>query len=135
MKLTAVLVLLAFGIGSCFGGQLSEDSAPEIIKVERTKILRESAPEPEKVPYVPDSCSEALALADEIVRNAEALFHSGEEQINILQDTRLVLAAGSNTTAVEDRQRRLHGRTVEYLLNLEEKFALYEQYVAECKKE
>lgn len=135
MKPVLICAVLAFLLGSCMGSRFATDSPPEFIEVPKTKIEYRDPPPPEQVNVFPEACQEAVALADGIARSAEKLYGSGEEQLAILSDGRLYLAAKRNTEPIEMRQRRLHGRTIGDLYDLEEQFARYETAAKECRSE
>jgi hypothetical protein len=129
----AVAMLCAFVLGSCTANAVIDESPQvEFIEVPKTKIVHESAPPPEQVEVFPEACQQAVSYAYDIVHASEQLYNSGEAQIDILSDARLYLASGRNTKAIDERQRRLHGKTVANLLELEESYARYELAMEKC---
>jgi hypothetical protein len=133
MKSTTVWVVSAFVVGSIMGGVTSSDTRAEFIEVPKTKVIHEPAPEPEKVPYIPEGCLDAVETAERLAISAEGIYASGEEQIAIVQDGRLYLAAQRNMSDIEERQRALHGETVGFLYELAKDLAVYEEEIKECK--
>jgi hypothetical protein len=127
--------MLAFLLGSCMGSRFATDSSPDIVRLPpKTEIVYRDPLPPEQVSIFPAACQAAVALADSMARAAEKLYASGEEQLTIISDGRLTLAAKKNMSEIEERQRRLHGKTIGHLYDLEESFARYETAMKECEK-
>jgi hypothetical protein len=136
MKRPGVWISLALVSGLILGGAVTDsDSPPDIIEVPRTKIIHDPAPPPEQVEVLSESCRYTLELGDRIVRSAEAIYNSGQEQLGIFSDVRLHMAQHRSTLDLETQQRRLHGKTVDNLYDLEQSFSLYEQARQECEDE
>lgn len=136
MKRPGVWITVALISGVVLGGAASSgDSRPEFVEITRTKIVKEPAPPPVEVEVFPEACQRAVDLAADMARSAEGIYASGEEQLDIYSDTRLAAAAGASTLEIETRQRRLHGKTVGDLFDLEQAFAAYDTATKECEKD
>lgn len=137
MKRPGIWITAALIGGFSLGAINASDEPTKVdfIEVPRTKIIHEPAPDPVKVPTIPQSCLDALAYADDITRAAEAIYRSGQEQLQIIEDGRLTLIRGEPMIEIDRRQRDLHGKTVGDLYDLEEAFAMYDTAEQECEKQ
>lgn len=136
MRRPEVWLGMTFVVGLLLGGAISEDDTRvEFIEIPRTKVVEGPAPPPIETVVVPESCIKAVALSRDIVDSARGLYRSGEEQVAIVQDGRLFLAAKRNMSEIEERQRKLFGDTTGYIYDLEVTFARYEKARKQCESE
>lgn len=135
MKHVFIGLGLAFALGGCLGSNMAEEPPPEFIEVPRTKIVEAPTPAPVEVSVVPESCLEALALADIISRRADKMYQVGTTQLAIVSAAREALADGVlELNAIEVRQRNLQGRTVGHLYAVSEATQRFTILQTECKE-
>ena len=131
-----VIFSLGFGFGSKIGPTPEENV--EFIEVPHTKIIyRDAETPPTPVAQLPESCVLALSMAQDIAANAEHIYHSGEEQQQIITDTRIAIYDVNlqTLTTQQEAQQKLSGSLVGYLADMEEDLSTYETTFKNCKED
>jgi hypothetical protein len=127
---------LLFGIGSFVGSTSQPTPEPEFIKVPHYEVIYKDAPAPPAPkPVMPESCQQAVDAAKRVTNAGSRMYAQSDEQLAILSQARFDLAAGRNTTSVDERQRALQGRTVGNLRILEESLTDIDLLNKKCAEE
>ena len=137
----AIFFVVIFCIGAGFGSQLAPTADVEFIEVPKTKIVYKDPtpdpPPPTPIAQLPESCVYALVYAQKAVDNAEHIYHSGEEQIQIIGNARIALYDESfpDLQLVQENQQKLSNSTVGYLADMEEALSTYETALKKCEED
>ena len=103
-------VILVVGI---LLGYKSHEPEVDIVRIHDTEVVTKTEPAPPAQPYMPDSCKEAIELAEDISRAAFDLDSYTTRQLDILSAARMAVAdEPGGTVEVEEDQRELQGETV-----------------------
>jgi len=123
-------VILAVGI---LLGAKSVEPEVDIVRIHDTKVVTETEPAPPAQPYIPDSCRQALELAEDINRTAMKLDSYTTRQLDILSAARLAVNAGPGATLeVDEDQRDLQSETTATVLLLADLQLQMKQVKSDC---
>jgi hypothetical protein len=133
MKVLIFLVVL-FGLGVIAGNRTASPGV-DFVKVPITKTVHDPAPPAEVIYKLPPACQDALDAAFVVDTQANIIYDSGTEQLDILTDARIAFAGHGNLTKVQEDQQDLLSSTVGALGDMEEAFASYQGFMKDCEAE
>lgn len=126
-------VILVVGI---LLGYKSHEPEVDIVRITDTKVVTETEQAPPAEPYIPQSCLDAIELAEDINRAAYKLDSYTTRQLDILSAARMAENAGPGaTTEVEEDQRKLQGETVETVALLSDLQLDMKQAKSDCNED
>ena len=129
-----IVIGLALTMGSAVMERMAyHESEPEKIVVTETRTVTVEVPKP----FIPDSCKNAISLAEQLKEAASALDSASSGQIDIMESAARMIAGRDQAglTALVQKQREQNTSTLDDAVQLSAGLREYENARTACEKE